>query len=248
MKKQIKILSLLSALAVSALFFTGCGGNGNNHSSSTMSMPWESQTTSQQTSSELPPIVEPSTIKPSGQPSISETTVTPGRYDNSQITSTTSVPLESQTTSQQTSSELPPIVEPSTIKPSGQPSISEPTVTPVGKKSIKEALEADIGIEGVVQTFAKAYETDDMKLTGAYSGDDTIVFYMTLTKYVDPNSEQTRTNVASVAAQLETLNESMAQAILAIETQYNSNPFAMEFQICNADGTVLFTKTFTDQS
>ena len=77
MKKQIKILSLLSALAVSALFFTGCGGNGNNHSSSTMSMPWESQTTSQQTSSELPPIVEPSTIKPSGQPSISEPTVTP---------------------------------------------------------------------------------------------------------------------------------------------------------------------------
>ncbi len=223
MKKTFRLISFFAALSISAVMLTGCGGSGSGGTSSGAStaMPWETQN-SQTTST----IEQPSTEQPSvTQPSIAEPSVV------------------------QPSIAEPSVVQPSIAEPSVvQPSVVQPsTVTPTGQKSIKEALEADIGVAGVASTFQKQFGGDKLVVTGEYTNDDAIVFFMTLTTYIDPNAETTRNSIAAMATQFEGFSSQMAQSISMLETQYNVRPFTMEFRVCNADGSVLYTRVFSDQ-
>ena len=140
----------------------------------------------------------------------------------------------------------PSVVEPSIVQPSVvQPSVVQPSAT--GQTSIRAALEADIGIAGVAASFQQQFGGDQLNVTGEYTSDDGMAFLMTLTNYVDPSSEQVRNMIATLAAQYEGLSSQMATIIQSLETQYNVRPFTMEFRICNADGSILYTRVFSDQ-
>ena len=218
MKKTLRLISFFAALSISAVMLTGCGGSGSGGTSSGASTAMPWETQNSQTTST---IEQPSTEQPSvTQPSIAEPSVV-----------------------------QPSIAEPSVVQPSiVEPSVVQPsTVTPTGQKSIKEALEADIGVAGVASTFQKQFGGDKLVVTGEYTNDDAIVFFMTLTTYIDPNAETTRNSIAAMATQFEGFSSQMAQSISMLETQYNVRPFTMEFRVCNADGSVLYTRVFSDQ-
>ena len=185
----------------------------------------------------------------SGGTSSGASTAMPWETQNSQTTSTIEQPSTEQPSVTQPSIAEPSVVQPSIAEPSVvQPSVVQPsTVTPTGQKSIKEALEADIGVAGVASTFQKQFGGDKLVVTGEYTNDDAIVFFMTLTTYIDPNAETTRNSIAAMATQFEGFSSQMAQSISMLETQYNVRPFTMEFRVCNADGSVLYTRVFSDQ-
>ena len=253
MKKTLRLISFFAALSISAVMLTGCGGSGSGGTSSGAStvMPWEtqnSQTTStiEQPSTEQPSVTQPSIAEPSVvQPSIAEPSVVqPSIAEPSVVQPSIAEPSVVQPSIVEPSVVQPSIVEPSVV----QPSVVQPsTVTPTGQKSIKEALEADIGVAGVASTFQKQFGGDKLVVTGEYTNDDAIVFFMTLTTYIDPNAETTRNSIAALATQFEGFSSQMAQSISMLETQYNVRPFTMEFRVCNADGSVLYTRVFSDQ-
>ena len=227
MKKKLRLISLFAALSISAVMLTACSGGGNENSGTSALMPWETQS-SQPVSTVQPSVVQPSVVEPSiVQPSV----VQPSVVEPSIV---------------QPSVVQPSVVEPSIVQPSVvQPSVVQPSAT--GQTSIRAALEADIGIAGVAASFQQQFGGDQLNVTGEYTSDDGMAFLMTLTNYVDPSSEQVRNMIATLAAQYEGLSSQMATIIQSLETQYNVRPFTMEFRICNADGSILYTRVFSDQ-
>ena len=113
--------------------------------------------------------------------------------------------------------------------------------------SIKDALEADMGLDQVVNIYGQQFAGANMTVSGEYTSDDKITFYIQLTKYVDPNQSAVVSAVDQLAEHFESLSEQMAASIASMETQYNVRPFTMEFCFCNGDGSVLYSRGFTDK-
>ncbi|MBQ9460566.1 MAG: hypothetical protein IJU51_01410 [Clostridia bacterium] len=217
MKNKFRLISVFAALSISAVMLTACSGGGNESSNGGTSTAMPWETQTSQTVS----TVQPSTVQPS--------TVQPSTVQPSTV--------------------QPSTVQPSTVQPSYvQPSYVQPsTVTPVGQQSIKDALEADMGIDALASSFEQQFGNGQLSVTGEYTSDDGMAFLMTLYNYVDPNTEEVRNMIATLATQYESLSSQMATAISSLETQYNVRPFTIEFRVCNADGSVLYTRTYSDQ-
>lgn len=139
-------------------------------------------------------------------------------------------------------------VQPSYEEPSyTQPSYTQPSYTQNASLSIKDALEADMGLDQVVNIYGQQFAGANMTVSGEYTSDDKITFYIQLTKYVDPNQSAVVSAVDQLAEHFESLSEQMAASIASMETQYNVRPFTMEFCFCNGDGSVLYSRGFTDK-
>lgn len=136
------------------------------------------------------------------------------------------------------------IIQPSTVEPS---TVQPSTVTPSGKRTIREALEADIGVQSLAESFTQQMGIAGATVVGSYLNDNAILFNINLGQYLDPTSEQLRNALSTLAAQFESISSQMASTISLIEQQYNVFPFTMEFRICNGDGSVLYTRTYSNQ-
>ena len=153
----------------------------------------------------------------------------------------------------QSSYEEPSYTQPSYTQPSytqpsyTQPSYTHPSYTQNASLSIKDALEADMGLDQVVNIYGQQFTGANMTVSGEYTSDDKITFYIQLTKYVDPNQSAVVSAVDQLAEHFESLSEQMAASIASMETQYNVRPFTMEFCFCNGDGSVLYSRGFTDK-
>ncbi len=128
-----------------------------------------------------------------------------------------------------------------------EPSYTQPSYTQNASLSIKDALEADMGLDQVVNIYGQQFAGANMTVSGEYTSDDKITFYIQLTKYVDPNQSAVVSAVDQLAEHFESLSEQMAASIASMETQYNVRPFTMEFCFCNGDGSVLYSRGFTDK-
>ena len=138
-------------------------------------------------------------------------------------------------------------VQSSYEEPSYTQPYTQPSYTQNASLSIKDALEADMGLDQVVNIYGQQFAGANMTVSGEYTSDDKITFYIQLTKYVDPNQSAVVSAVDQLAEHFESLSEQMAASIASMETQYNVRPFTMEFCFCNGDGSVLYSRGFTDK-
>lgn len=137
------------------------------------------------------------------------------------------------------------VVQPSYVQPSTTVPQYSQTV-PSSGTSIKAALEADIGLDQVVQLYGQQMAGSNMTVYGEYASDDKIVLYMQLTQYVDPSQSAVASAVSQLETQFSSLQPQFSSSIKNMETQYNVRPFEMEFRFCNGDGSLLYSRVFGD--
>jgi hypothetical protein len=164
-------------------------------------------------------------------------------------------PSYSQSSVYQPSYTQPSYAQPSYTQPSyAQPSYTQSSVyqysqiTQTSPSSIKTALEADMGLDKVVEIYGGQFAGANMTVRGEYEGEDKIVFYMQLKQYVDTSQSAVASAIKQMENQFNILDSQMAASIANLESQYNVRPFEMEFRFCNGDGSVIFSKSFTDNA
>jgi len=105
-----------------------------------------------------------------------------------------------------------------------------------------------MGLDKVVEIYGGQFAGANMTVRGEYEGEDKIVFYMQLKQYVDTSQSAVASAIKQMENQFNTLDSQMAASIANLESQYNVRPFEMEFRFCNGDGSVIFSKSFTDNA
>jgi hypothetical protein len=241
-KNYVRCMSAMLAFVIPAFALTACSGNNDSQ-------------VSQQSS----------TVSITSEQNVQLNSLIGSFFNKSSSEETSSAvsnaePSYSQSSVYQPSYTQPSYTQPSYAQPSyTQPSYAQPSytqssvyqysqITQTSPSSIKTALEADMGLDKVVEIYGGQFAGANMTVRGEYEGEDKIVFYMQLKQYVDTSQSAVASAIKQMENQFNTLDSQMAASIANLESQYNVRPFEMEFRFCNGDGSVIFSKSFTDNA
>jgi len=230
-------MSAMLAFVISAFALTACSGNNDSQ-------------VSQQSS----------TVSITSEQNAQLNSLIGSFFNKSSSEETSSAVSNAEPSYSQSSVYQPSYTQPSYTQPSyTQPSYTQPSytqssvyqysqITQTSPSSIKTALEADMGLDKVVEIYGGQFAGANMTVRGEYEGEDKIVFYMQLKQYVDTSQSAVASAIKQMETQFDTLDSQMAASIANLESQYNVRPFEMEFRFCNGDGSVIFSKSFTDKA
>ena len=241
-KNYVRCMSAMLAFVIPAFALTACSGNNDSQ-------------VSQQSS----------TVSITSEQNVQLNSLIGSFFNKSSSEETSSAvsnaePSYSQSSVYQPSYTQPSYTQPSYTQPSyTQPSYTQPSytqssvyqysqITQTSPSSIKTALEADMGLDKVVEIYGGQFAGANMTVRGEYEGEDKIVFYMQLKQYVDTSQSAVASAIKQMENQFNILDSQMAASIANLESQYNVRPFEMEFRFCNGDGSVIFSKSFTDNA
>ena len=241
-KNYVRCMSAMLAFVISAFALTACSGNNDSQASqqsSTVSI------TSEQ-NAQLNSLIGSFFNKSSSEETSSAVSNAEPSYSQSSVYQ----PSYTQPSYTQPSYTQPSYTQPSYTQPSyTQSSVYQYSqITQTSPSSIKTALEADMGLDKVVEIYGGQFAGANMTVRGEYEGEDKIVFYMQLKQYVDTSQSAVASAIKQMETQFDTLDSQMAASIANLESQYNVRPFEMEFRFCNGDGSVIFSKSFTDKA
>jgi len=241
-KNYVRCMSAMLAFVISAFALTACSGNNDSQvsqQSSTVSI------TSEQ-NAQLNSLIGSFFNKSSSEETSSAVSNAEPSYSQSSVYQ----PSYTQPSYTQPSYTQPSYTQPSYTQPSyTQSSVYQYSqITQTSPSSIKTALEADMGLDKVVEIYGGQFAGANMTVRGEYEGEDKIVFYMQLKQYVDTSQSAVASAIKQMETQFDTLDSQMAASIANLESQYNVRPFEMEFRFCNGDGSVIFSKSFTDKA
>lgn len=220
-------MSAMLAFVISAFALTACSGNNDSQ-------------VSQQSS----------TVSITSEQNAQLNSLIGSFFNKSSSEETSSAVSNAEPSYSQSSVYQPSYTQPSYTQPSyTQSSVYQYSqITQTSPSSIKTALEADMGLDKVVEIYGGQFAGANMTVRGEYEGEDKIVFYMQLKQYVDTSQSAVASAIKQMETQFDTLDSQMAASIANLESQYNVRPFEMEFRFCNGDGSVIFSKSFTDKA
>lgn len=226
-KNYVRCMSAMLAFVISAFALTACSGNNDSQ-------------VSQQSS----------TVSITSEQNAQLNSLIGSFFNKSSSEETSSAVSNAEPSYSQSSVYQPSYTQPSYTQPSyTQSSVYQYSqITQTSPSSIKTALEADMGLDKVVEIYGGQFAGANMTVRGEYEGEDKIVFYMQLKQYVDTSQSAVASAIKQMETQFDTLDSQMAASIANLESQYNVRPFEMEFRFCNGDGSVIFSKSFTDKA
>jgi len=236
-KNYVRCMSAMLAFVIPAFALTACSGNNDSQ-------------VSQQSS----------TVSITSEQNVQLNSLIGSFFNKSSSEETSSAVSNAEPSYSQSSVYQPSYTQPSYAQPSyTQPSYAQPSytqssvyqysqITQTSPSSIKTALEADMGLDKVVEIYGGQFAGANMTVRGEYEGEDKIVFYMQLKQYVDTSQSAVASAIKQMENQFNILDSQMAASIANLESQYNVRPFEMEFRFCNGDGSVIFSKSFTDNA